>query len=137
MTAPNLIAIVGGGGVLALGGCIALGAAGGVLLASTVPTVNLGVWLLIIGGVMLVLGLTLVERGGAKSVEKVEKELSMPKMVANFPWAFAVAGGIGTVFFVWLFRRRSPTEVSRTELGQAGMQPVYIPTPAPAAAPPP
>jgi len=115
MTAPNLIAIVGGGGMLALGGFIVLGAAAGVLLAATVPTVNLGIWLLIFGGVMLVIGLTLVERGGAKTVEKVGNELSMPNVVSNFPWTFAIAGAAGTLFFVWLFRRRSPIEVAKDE----------------------
>jgi hypothetical protein len=129
MTAPNLIAIVGGGGVLALGGFIVLGAAGGVILAATVPTVNLGIWLLIIGGVMLVLGLMLVERGGAKTVEKVGNELSMPNVVSNFPWTFAVAGAAGTLFFVWLFRRRSPIEVAKDEGKTVFIPPTPIPTP--------
>jgi hypothetical protein len=133
MTAPNLIAIVGGGGVLAMAGFILLGAGAGFLLAAVVPTLSLGTWLLIVGGVMLVLGLTLVERGGAKTVEKVENELSMPQVVKNFPWTFVAAGAGATLFFVWLFRSRSPAELAV----KPEVKPVFIPTPAAAPPPPP
>jgi hypothetical protein len=134
MTAPNLIAIVGGGSVLAMAGFILLGAAAGVLLAVTVPAVSLGVWLLIVGGVMLVLGLMLVERGGTKSVEKVEKELSMPNVVKNFPWTFVAAGVGSTLFFVWLFRKRSPAELATKPEVQRIVVP--MPTGAPPQPPP-
>lgn len=137
MTAPNLMAIMGSGAALSLAGFALMGGAAGAALAYYFPQIHLSIWLLIIGGVMLVLGLTLVERGGVKTVEKVENELSMPKMVANFPWTFAIAGAVGTLFFVWLFRRQSPTVVTKTELGQSGIKTVFIPTPAPAPSPPP
>jgi len=134
MTAPNLIAIVGAGSALSLAGFALMGGAAGAALAYYFPQIHLSIWLLIVGGVMLVLGLALVERGGTKTVEKVENELSMPNMVSNFPWTFVALGAGATLFFVWLFRRGSPTEVTRTEI-----KPVYMPAPTPsmASAPPP
>lgn len=106
MTAPNLIAIVGAGSALSLAGFALMGGAAGVALAYYFPQIHLSIWLLIIGGVMLVLGLALVERGGAKTVQKVENELSMPKVVSNFPWTFIALGAGATMFAVWLLGRR-------------------------------
>jgi len=121
MTAPNLIAIVGAGSALTLAGFGLIGGAAGVGLYYFFPQIHFGVWLLIIGVLMLVVGLTLVERGGSKTVEKVENELSMPNMVQNFPWTF-VGLGAGAAFLVyWMFRSSSPKEVTKT---------VYVPTPA-------
>jgi len=123
MTAPNLIAIVGAGSALTLAGFALVGGAAGVALAYFFPQIHLGIWLLIIGVVMLILGLTLVERGGTKTVEKVENEFSMPKVVSNFPWTFVGLGAGAGLFIYWLFR--SPrTEVTRTEI-----KPVYVPAP--------
>jgi len=124
MTAPNLIAIVGAGSALTLAGFALMGGAAGAALAFYFPQIHLSIWLLIIGGIMLVLGLALVERGGAKTVQKVENELSMPKVVSNFPWTFIGLGAGATLFAVWLLRRRSSPEVIRTEI-----KPVYVPTP--------
>jgi len=121
MTAPNLIAIVGAGSALSLAGFSLMGGAAGVALAYYFPQIHLSIWLLIIGGVMLVLGLALVERGGAKTVQKVENELSMPNVVSNFPWTFIGLGAGATLFAVWLLRRREPT-VTRTEV-----KPIYVP----------
>jgi len=120
MTAPNLIAIVGTGSALTLAGFGLIGGAAGVGLAYFFPQIHLGVWLLIIGVVMLVLGLTLVERGGSKTVEKVENELSMPNMVHNFPWTFVGLGAGAALLVYWMFRRPEPKEVTKT---------VYVPTP--------
>jgi len=124
MTAPNLIAIVGAGSALSLAGFALMGGAAGAALAYYFPQIHLSIWLLIVGGVMLVLGLTLVERGGTKTVEKVEHELTMPNVMANFPWTFVALGAGATLFTVWLFRRRSPVEVTRTEI-----KPIYVPAP--------
>jgi len=123
MTAPNLIAIVGAGSAMTLAGFGLLGAAGGVALYSYFPGVHLAVWLLIFGVVMLIIGMTLVERGGSKTVEKVENELSMPNMVHNFPWTFVGLGAGAALLVYWMFRRPAPTEVRKT---------VYVPTPGPA-----
>lgn len=123
MTAPNLIAIVGAGSALSLAGFALMGGAAGVALAYYFPQIHLSIWLLIIGGVMLVLGLALVERGGAKTVQKVENELSMPNVVSNFPWTFIGLGAGATIFAVWLLKRREPA-VTRTEV-----KPIYVPTP--------
>jgi len=124
MTAPNLIAIVGAGGALTLAGFGLLGAAAGVALYSYFPGVSLAVWLLIFGVVMLILGLTLVERGGTKTVEKVENELSMPNVVQNFPWTFVGIGAGAALLVYWMFRRPAPKEVTRTEIK-------YVPAPMP------
>jgi len=124
MTAPNLIAIVGAGSALSLAGFALMGGAAGAALAYYFPQIHLSIWLLIVGGVMLVLGLALVERGGTKTVEKVENELSMPNMVSNFPWTFVALGAGGTLFTVWLLRKfTSSPEVTRTEI-----KPIYVPT---------
>jgi len=125
MTAPNLIAIVGAGSALTLAGFGLLGASAGVGLYYFFPQVHLAVWLLILGVVMLVLGLTLVERGGTKTVEKVENELSMPNMMSNFPWTFVGLGAGGALFLYWLLRSPAPKEVTRTEIK-------YVPAPQPA-----
>jgi hypothetical protein len=127
MTAPNLIAIVGAGSALTLAGFALMGGAAGAALAYYFPQIHISIWLLIIGGIMLVLGLALVERGGAKTVQKVENELSMPNVMSNFPWTFVGLGAGATLFTVWLLRRRSPTETIRTEI-----KPVYVPAPPPA-----
>jgi len=126
MTAPNLIAIVGTGSALTLAGFGLIGGAAGVGLYYFFPQIHLGVWLLIIGVAMLLLGLTLVERGGAKTVEKVENELSMPNVMSNFPWTFVGLGAGAAIFLYWLLRRPAPQEV-RTEI-----KPVYVPGPPPA-----
>jgi len=124
MTAPNLIAIVGAGSALSLAGFALMGGAAGAALAYYFPQIHLSIWLLIVGGVMLVLGLALVERGGTKTVEKVENELSMPNMVSNFPWTFVALGAGGTLFTVWLLRKfTSSPQVTRTEI-----KPIYVPT---------
>jgi hypothetical protein len=128
MTAPNLIAIVGAGSALSLAGFALMGGAAGAALAHYFPQIHLSIWLLIIGGVMLVLGLALVGRGGTKTVEKVENELSMPNVVGNFPWVFVGLGAAGSLLIYWLFRRPQATEVTKTEI-----KPVYVPTPQPAA----
>jgi len=129
MTAPNLIAIVGAGSVLTLAGFGLMGASAGVALYYFFPQVHLAVWLLVLGVVMLVLGLTLVERGGSKTVEKVENELSMPNVVSNFPWTFVGLGAGAALFVYWMFRRPAPKEV-RTEIK-------YVPAPPAAAYSPP
>jgi len=121
MTAPNLIAIVGAGSALTLAGFGLIGGAAGVGLYYFFPQIHLGVWLLIIGVVMLILGLTLVERGGTKTVEKVENELSMPNMVHNFPWTFVSLGAGASLLLFWLFRSSGSKEVTRTEIK-------YVPT---------
>jgi len=121
MTAPNLIAIVGAGSALSLAGFSLMGGAAGVALAYYFPQIHLSIWLLAIGGVMLVLGLALVERGGTKTVQKVENELSMPNVVSNFPWTFIGLGAGATIFAVWLLRRREPA-ATRTEI-----KPIYVP----------
>lgn len=138
MTAPNLIAIVGAGSALSLAGFALLGGGAGAALAYYFPQIHLSIWLLIIGGIMLVLGLALVERGGTKTVEKVENELTMPKVVANFPWTFIGLGAGGGMLLFWAIRKIASTNEPRKEI-----RPVYVPTPAPAmsfasqAAPPP
>jgi len=121
MTAPNLIAIVGAGSALSLAGFALMGGAAGAALAYYFPQIHLSIWLLIVGGFMLVLGLALVERGGAKTVQKVENELSMPNVVSNFPWTFIGIGAAATIFVVWLLRRREPA-ATRTEI-----KPIYVP----------
>jgi len=124
MTAPNLIAIVGAGSALSLAGFALMGGAAGAALAYFFPQVHLSIWLLIIGGIMLVLGLALVERGGTKTVEKVENELSMPNVVANFPWTFIGLGAAGGMLLFWLLRKAVASEPARTEI-----KPVYVPAP--------
>ena len=132
MTAPNLIAIVGAGSALSLAGFALMGGAAGAALAFYFPQIHLSIWLLIIGGIMLVLGLALVERGGTKTVEKVENELTMPNVVANFPWTFIGLGAAGGMLLFWLVRKIASTnEPPRTEI-----KPMYVPTPAPAPARP-
>jgi len=129
MTAPNLIAIVGAGSALTLAGFALMGGAAGAALAHYFPQIHLSIWLLIIGGVMLILGMTLVGRGGTKTVEKVENELSMPNVVSNFPWTFIGLGAAATLLLVWILRPRSSNEVTRTEV-----KPVYVPSPSPSPA---
>jgi len=124
MTAPNLIAIVGAGSALSLAGFALMGGAAGAALAYFFPQVHLSIWLLIIGGIMLVLGLALVERGGTKTVEKVENELSMPKVVANFPWTFIALGAAGGMLLFWMLRKAVVSDPPRTEI-----KPVYVPAP--------
>lgn len=126
MTAPNLIAIVGAGSALTLAGFALMGGAAGAALHHYFPQIHLSIWLLIIGGVMLTLGMTLVGRGGTKTVEKVENELSMPNVVSNFPWTFIGLGAGAALLLVWIFRPRSSGEVTRTEV-----KPVYVPSPSP------
>jgi hypothetical protein len=127
MTAPNLIAIVGAGSALTLAGFALMGGAAGAALAYYFPQIHLSIWLLIIGGIMLVLGLALVERGGTKTVEKVETELTMPNVVANFPWTFIGLGAAGGMLIFWLVRKIASTNESpRTEI-----KPIVVPTPAP------
>jgi len=128
MTAPNLIAIVGAGSALSLAGFALMGGAAGAALAFYFPQIHISIWLLIIGGVMLVLGLALVERGGTKTVEKVENELSMPNVVSNFPWTFVGLGAGATLLLIWILRPRAAQETTRTEV-----KPIYVPTPPPQA----
>jgi len=128
MTAPNLIAIVGAGSALSLAGFALMGGAAGAALAFYFPQIHISIWLLIIGGVMLVLGLALVERGGTKTVEKVENELSMPNVVSNFPWTFVGLGAGATLLLMWILRPRAAQEMTRTEV-----KPVYMPAPPPQA----
>jgi hypothetical protein len=136
MTAPNLIAIVGAGSALTLAGFALMGGAAGAALAYYFPQIHLSIWLLIIGGIMLVLGLAMVERGGTKTVEKVENELTMPNVVANFPWTFIALGAAGGMLIFWLVRKIASTnEPPRTEI-----KPMYVSPPAAKpsyAAPPP
>jgi hypothetical protein len=104
-----------------------MGGAAGAALAFYFPQIHLSIWLLIIGGIMLVLGLALVERGGTKTVEKVETELTMPNVVANFPWTFIGLGAAGGMLIFWLVRKIASTNESpRTEI-----KPAVVPTPAP------
>ena len=130
MTAPNLIAIVGAGSALTLAGFALMGGAAGAALAYYFPQIHLSIWLLIIVGIMLVLGLALVERGGTKTVEKVGSELTMPNVVGNFPWTFIGLGAAGGMLLFWTIRQIASTNEPRAEI-----KPVYVPTPPAAPSP--
>lgn len=112
MDSPKLAAVVGLGGALAVGGVVLLGSGFATALAATFPSVSLGAWLMIIGLIGVVIGTIVVERGSAQTVEKVETELSLPNVVANFPWWSATIGGFAAlILYAALRRNRGATKV--------------------------
>ncbi len=58
-----------------------------------------------VGVMALIVGLIVVERGSAKTVEQVETELSLPNVMTHFPWWSAAIGGFGLLILYAAFRR--------------------------------
>ncbi|HVJ83305.1 MAG TPA: hypothetical protein VNC50_19730 [Planctomycetia bacterium] len=119
MQSSKLMAVVGAGGVMSFAGAVLLGAGVAMGLAAAIPQIPLGFWMALCGVALLVAGPTLVTIGGEKTAEKVEKELSAPKLIQNFPWAAAGVGIAATALLYALLRR-----------------PAVVPAPAPAKASP-
>lgn len=102
MTVPNILTVVGTGGVLMLAGALMLGTAAALGLSAALPAVPLWVWFLSLGLIMVGAGLYLLNKGGgetAEKVQRVEEELSPVGVAKNFPFV-ALAGGALAGFLV-------------------------------------
>lgn len=105
MQSSKLMAVVGAGGVMSFAGAVLLGAGVAMGLAAAIPQIPLGFWMALCGVALLVAGPTLVNYGGEKTAEKVEHELSAPKLIQNFPWAAAGVGIAAAALLYALLRR--------------------------------
>jgi hypothetical protein len=119
MQSSVLMASLGLGSAVAFAGAALIGAGAALALSVLIPQIPLAAWLAFCGVGLLVVGLILVERGSARTVEKVEEELSFPKVFANFPWTWAAAGtaAIGLGFLFGYRRRRPQTSLAAIRRG--------------------
>lgn len=136
MDSAILMALVGAGGALATAGTGMVGAGVALALSSAFPQIPLAGWLALVGAAAAAAGLALMERGGKKTVQKVESELAIPNVVKNFPWASASVVGVAAFAAFALARRsrqrrRAPAPPREAPVAAAAPEPVRsVPVPA-------